>query len=245
MRETDRAADRAMGAPVFPLPPPSAAPARERLLLEFLTARESFRLPAKLPVLATKKAKIARTVLLVPGLGATDASLLPLRTYLRRVGHDARSIGFGRITDDVEGQYLRLRNRVNDVVREIGGPVVLVGWSIGGVLSRETARDVPAQVRRVITFGTPAVGGPAYSQVARRYDARSLRTIVEAVDERSRTLITVPITAIWSRRDGIVAPAACIDRLNPDVEHVEVGSTHLGMGIDPDVWKVVAARVEQ
>ncbi len=233
------------GAPEFPLPPPSGAPARERLLLELLTARESFRLPVMLPALATKRTRVSRTVLLVPGLGATDASLFPLRTYLRRVGHDARSIGFGRITDDVEGQYLRLRDRVAECVQETGKPVVLVGWSIGGVLSREAARDMPAQVRRVVTFGTPAVGGPAYSQVARRYDAGALRTIVDAVNERSTTLITVPITAIWSRRDGIVAPAACIDRLNPDVEHVEVGSTHLGMGLDPDVWKVVAARVER
>ena len=48
------------------------------------------------------------------------------------------------------------------------------------------------------------------------------------------------MTTIFSRRDGIVAWNACIDRSTPGVRHVEVRSTHIGLGIDPDVWQVVA-----
>jgi hypothetical protein len=48
---------------------------------------------------------------------------------------------------------------------------------------------------------------------------------------------------IFSRRDGIVAWEACLDRVSPNVEHVEVRSTHIGMGVDPDVWAVVAQRL--
>jgi len=40
-----------------------------------------------------------------------------------------------------------------------------------------------------------------------------------------------------------VAPEACIDHRTPGVEHVEVSSTHLGMGVDPDVWSIVADRL--
>jgi hypothetical protein len=36
---------------------------------------------------------------------------------------------------------------------------------------------------------------------------------------------------------------ASIDRTSPHVEHVEVRSTHAGMGIDPDVWEIVATRL--
>jgi hypothetical protein len=43
--------------------------------------------------------------------------------------------------------------------------------------------------------------------------------------ERARPL-RVPVTAIYSRRDGVVAWRACIDSTNADVEHVEVSSTH-------------------
>jgi pimeloyl-ACP methyl ester carboxylesterase len=232
-----------MKADEFPLPRPTGPPARERLLLEFLTAREGIRLPLQLPLLLKQRATRRATVLLVPGLGATDASLLPLRTYLRRFGHDARSIGMGRITDDVEGQYLRVAAATVRVAAEVGEPVVLIGQSIGGVLVREAARDHDDIVKRVITFGTPVVGGPAYSQVARRYPKAVLDTIVSRVDERALIALTVPITAIWSRSDGIVNPAACFDRVSPNVEHVEVSSSHLGMGIDPDVWAVIADRL--
>ena len=53
----------------------------------------------------------------------------------------------------------------------------------------------------------------------------------------------MPVTAIWSANDGIVSPAACIDRRNVTIENVEVTSSHLGMGFDPDVWRVVARRL--
>jgi pimeloyl-ACP methyl ester carboxylesterase len=227
--------------PSFPLPPPTAPPARERLLYEFLTPRESIRLPLQLPRLLAKAPRTSRkTILLVPGLGATDASMTPLRIYLRRLGHDARPVGMGRITDDVEGQYVRLRDHAEQVAKEAGEPIVLIGWSIGGVLSREAARDLPDLVSQVITFGTPVVGGPAFSQVARRYNPRTLKTIVDRVNERAQIPLTIPITAIWSRRDGIVDPAACFDRLSAKVQHIEVNSTHFGMGVDPDVWRTIA-----
>ena len=48
------------------------------------------------------------------------------------------------------------------------------------------------------------------------------------------------MTAIFTRRDGIVAWQACIDRSTAGVEHIEVASTHIGLGIDPDVWETVA-----
>ena len=41
----------------------------------------------------------------------------------------------------------------------------------------------------------------------------------------------------------MVSWPACIDRWTPDVRHVEVTSTHLGLGIDPDVWRVVAEQL--
>jgi triacylglycerol esterase/lipase EstA (alpha/beta hydrolase family) len=228
---------------VFPMDPPSGPPARERLLFELFTAREAIRLPLRLPGLLRKKAEAPSTILLVPGLGATDTSLLPLRTFLRRAGHDARSIGLGRINDNVEVQYLRVADVVVQAARAIDRPVVLIGWSIGGVLVREAARDHPDLVRRVFTFGTPVVGGPAYSQVARRYSIQELETVKARVDERSEIPLPMPITAIWSRFDGIVEPAACFDRKSARVEHVEVRSTHMGMGVDPDVWSAISLRL--
>ncbi len=214
-----------------------------RVVREFLTVREAIRLPAAALSLRRCPRGDGRPVLLVPGLGATNSSLLPLRLYLRQLGHDAQAVHLGRINDDVAEQYERIRLQAEQITDRAGQPVVLIGWSIGGVLAREAARDSPANVARVITFGTPAVGGPAFSIVARRYDDATLRSIRDQVDERNQIPLTVPITAIWSRNDGVVDPAACFDRLSPDVEHIEVRSTHLGMGVDPTVWRIIAKRL--
>jgi hypothetical protein len=129
--------------------------------------------------------------------------------------------------------------------RETGRDVSLIGWSIGGVIARETARDHPELIRRVITFGTPVEGGPSYTALAFRYGDERLAEIRAGVEDRAKTEIVVPVTAIWSRNDGIVAPAACIDHRNGTAENVEVSGTHVGMSIDPDVWRIVARRLAE
>jgi hypothetical protein len=48
------------------------------------------------------------------------------------------------------------------------------------------------------------------------------------------------VTVILSRRDGVVSWRGCLDRYSPGARHVEVGSTHLGMVVDPDVWLTIA-----
>jgi len=46
------------------------------------------------------------------------------------------------------------------------------GWSLGGFIAREYAREHPGHVRKVITLGTPVIGGPAtpprHGGIARR-----------------------------------------------------------------------------
>jgi pimeloyl-ACP methyl ester carboxylesterase len=167
-----------------------------------------------------------------------------MRAYLRALGYDARGWGFGTNTGDPRRDVERLTSRVQELADDRGSRVSLVGWSLGGVIAREVARRNPDVVRRVITYGTPIVGGPRFTAVARAYDPRAsdaARVVAERLD--AETPIRVPLTVVFTRRDGIVSWEACIDRSSPDVEHVEVYSTHLGMGIDPDVWRLVADRL--
>ena len=184
-----------------------------------------------------------KPALLITGFGGTDPTLYPLREFLRRLGHDARSAQLGRISDDVEALYPRVVDRCRELAAAAGRPVAVVGWSIGGVLAREAARDEPLAIDRVVTFGTPVEGGPSYTALADLYTEERLAEIRARVDERAETPIDVPVTAIWSRNDGVVNPRACIDRRTPDVEHVEVRASHVGMGFDHDVWTTVADRL--
>ena len=170
--------------------------------------------------------------------------MAPLRRYLRWVGHDAQGWGLGVNTGNPERDTTILAEQVAALHGQTGRKVSLVGWSLGGVIARETARAVPHAVSRVITYGTPAIGGPTYTLGAGAFGPAESSRIQQLIAELDRdSPITVPITAIFTRRDRVVSWPACIDRASLDVEHVEVRSTHAGMGLDPDVWQVVATRL--
>lgn len=179
-------------------------------------------------------------VVVLPGFAAEDASTLPLRAFLSRLGHDVKGWGLGRNGGDVEALLPQVAELVLSRADAVKGPVHLIGQSLGGVLARETARDHPGAVEQVITLGTPIVGGPAHTRLGRAYGAERVAAIQAGIEERNAVPITVPVTVIYSRRDGIVNWRACVDDASPQANNVEVSSSHLGMGIDPAVWKLVA-----
>lgn len=167
--------------------------------------------------------------------------MAPIRGYLRWLGYDARHWGLGTNHGDPERDADLLAARVQDLAVEAGRPVAMVGWSLGGTIARETARLAPDAVSQVLTYGTPAVGGPAHTIGVNAYspgETARISALLEQLDADSP--IPVPITAIFTRRDSVVSWSACIDRRSPQVRHVEVASTHLSLGIDPDVWLAVA-----
>jgi pimeloyl-ACP methyl ester carboxylesterase len=181
----------------------------------------------------------------LPGFATDDFATALLRGYLSFLGHDARPWGLGRNDGDVRRLLPLLVSRVSALHRSTGRAVRLVGWSLGGYLAREISRDVPADVDRVVTLGSPVVGGPKYTLAARAYRRRGvdMEAIEAAVEAREAVPLTRPVSAIYSRRDGVVAWQACVDRRNRCVEHIEVSSTHLGLAFSPEVYLLVATRL--
>lgn len=224
---------------------PPRAPIPAELVGEAIAGLEAFRLAAAAPRLAAAARGSNRPTLDIPGWRAHESSMAPIRTYLRRLGHDCsgwgRGMNWGNVEEDVEALVPQVEKQAAR-----GRPVALVGWSLGGVIAREIAREVPESVAGVVTFGTPVIGGPAYTVGARSYGAEEAERIIRTVEELDReNPIQVPITAIFTKRDGIVNWPACIDRTSAAVRHVEVRSSHLGLGIDPDVWLAVAQALHE
>ena len=226
---------------VGPIRPPSPAGllGEARGLLEFP------KLLLRFPDLARQPRGTGERVLVLPGYGTSDGSTAVLRAYVRFLGYRASGWGLGRNDGDVPGLLPRVVERVEALAREESGPVRLVGWSLGGVLAREAARERPAAVQQVITLGSPVVGGPKYTAVAPAYRRMGvdLDEIEAQVEARNRVPLATPVTAVYSRRDAVVAWEACIDRHADDVRHVEVGTTHLGLGFSADVFRIIAERL--
>ncbi len=181
-------------------------------------------------------------VVMIPGFGATDASTALARNFLNNRGWTASGWKQGRNLGTVVESRDRLIERVDRIAQSTGSKVALVGWSLGGVLARETARSRPDLVRRVITYGSPVVGGPRYANLGRIYSDDEMQAIDDLIAEVNKTPLRIPVTAIFSKLDGVVAWQACIDP-DPNTEMVEVRSSHVGMGVDPDVWSIIADRL--
>ncbi len=220
---------------------PAGPPDGRALAGEALAGVQIPRLIASAPRLARAPRGDGGPVVDIPGWRAPESSMAPLRAYLRRLGHDARTWGLGTNMGDPQGDAVRMTESVRELALETGRPVALVGWSLGGVIAREVAREIPEHVSQVITYGTPIVGGPVHTIAARNYSREDRDEIERVVAEvNARSSIDVPLTVIFSKRDGIVAWEASIDDWSPRARHIEVKSTHLGLGIDPDVWMIVA-----
>lgn len=104
-------------------------------------------------------------------------------------------------------------------------------------------------VRDVITLGTPFSGPPKSTNAWRVYELASGRTIDREVENYNLPEAPpVPTTSIYSRTDGIVAWQGSIQApspTNPQTENVEVIASHIGLGINPGAWWVVADRLAQ
>jgi pimeloyl-ACP methyl ester carboxylesterase len=193
------------------------------------------------------RARQPRTVILLPGFGAGPRSMRVMESFLRRRGHRARDWGLGLNTGDAKLLRARLKDIVEESITAHGEPVVLVGWSLGGYIAREYAREHQGEIRKIVTLGSPVIGGPRYTATAERYRSQGhdLVAIERAIADRYATPLRVPVTAIYSKRDGIVAWQACVDRWSPNVRHIEVSETHIGLVFAPSVLAIVAEEVER
>jgi pimeloyl-ACP methyl ester carboxylesterase len=112
-----------------------------------------------------------------------------------------------------------------------GGRVLLVGWSLGGVFARELACVRPERVEAVVTLGSPFSGEPTWNNVWRLYERVAGHKVHSPPIARSSGKPPVPTLALWSRRDGIVAPRAAYGLPDERDSAVELGCTHLGFAV--------------
>lgn len=186
-------------------------------------------------------------VLVFPGLLADDPSTGPLRAFLRWLGYDARGWDLGRNHGPTEAVLAGLPRALLRHAERTGGPVSLIGWSLGGMYAREMARRHPRQVRQVITLGSPyALTHPGQSHAHGPYQRLSFlhapSSQLPSSEQRSRP-INVPSTSVYSRLDGVVAWQACVEPETALHQNVEVRCSHVGFGVDPATFWLIADRL--
>ena len=224
-------------------PPAAAGMVREAFCLIELT-----RLLLRFPFLFSQPRGKREPVIIFPPHGTGDGSTTILKAYLRLLGYRARGWGLGRNSGNISELLPRALRRLASFAKRSNQKVALIGWSFGGYLARELARERPDLISRVITLGTPVIGGPKYTALSEIYRKRGMdiEAIASEIEFRNEAApLETPVMAIYSRTDAIVAWQACIDRRTPNVEHVEVRTTHYGFGFSPEVYRIIAQCLAQ
>lgn len=226
---------------------PLTAPHLATTFGEALTPLEFGRLLFAAPALRKQPRGNGQPVLVLPGMGAGNASTSIMRHYLNWLGYAVEGWRLGRNTGSVQHSVHLVANQVAQMHRLHGQAINIVGWSLGGIIAREVARENSAMVKQVITLGSPVVGGPKYTRFGDSYRRRGidLDALEARIQQREQRPIPVPITSIYSKRDGIVSWQASIDRNSENADQVEVSATHLGMGIAPEVLIILAQKLAQ
>lgn len=199
-------------------------------------------------------------VVVIPGFLGTDFYLTEFRSWLRRIGYQPYDSGIGwnadcpnllikhRLTATVEKAYKAHKQKVH-----------LIGHSLGGVLARAIAHQMPGRVASVITMAAPFRGVSVHPTVLRAAEmvrgqirerhgddvlpkcytgACTCRFLESLMEQVPKEIIQ---TAIYTKSDGIVDWHVC--RTGDRASDIEVSSTHIGMIFNPIVFTVVAYRL--
>jgi triacylglycerol lipase len=222
---------------------------------ELRYGRELARLLASREFHAVKRRADAPPTMLIPGFMAGDPSLAILRQWLRRRGHRVCMSGIRTNVGCAEAIVSKLDSRLTALAEETGEPVFLIGQSRGGALARSLAVRNPDAVAGLVMLGSPVADSLAVSDQVLR-TVRLVAALGDAgvpgvfsstckdgaccADFRAELAAPIPAsvraTAVYSRSDGIVDWRACVD---PLADAVEVSSSHCGMSVNVDVYRVL------
>lgn len=212
---------------------------------------EAGSLPWAAPFLLQAPKGDGHPVMLLPGFMASEFSMKPLHSYLKKLGYDpyhwelGRNLGHKAVGQEGEKMIARL----DEIYAKTGQKVSLVGWSLGGSFARMLSRRRPDKIRQVISLGSPITGTPKSTNAWRAYqyvtgqklDDPKMR---EQVSE-GHAVPPVPSTAIFSRNDGVVAWQNSREPKADSTDNIEVRGSHCGLGANPAVLWAIADRLAQ
>ncbi|MCW1382500.1 alpha/beta hydrolase [Novosphingobium sp. KCTC 2891] len=221
-----------------PRPSTARGPALARLLAELKTPIEQWqaRRAANSQPPSAGPAVTSRPVMLLPGFGTHPARMGALRKALDGAGHRVSDWGLGFNFGPTADRFDRLCERVVTMARREGEPIVLVGWSLGGLFAREVAHRHPEAVAMVVTMGSPFSGDRRANNAWRAYQLIAGHSVDEPpVGLTFSQKPPVPTVALWSPRDGIVSPRSACGRKGERDLAVALRCTHLGFAAHPAV----------
>ena len=196
--------------------------------------------------LAIREAAHKRTVMMLPGFGAHPARLRFMARQLERAGHTVKRWGQGINLGATADRFFAVEERLVALHERAGEKLVLIGWSLGGVMARELAKRHPDKVDKVITMGSPFSGNPRANNGWRAYQALAGHRVDEPEFEADPAAKPpVETVALWSPRDGMVAPRCACGRETERDRAIALRCSHMGFVYSPEAIAVLLDELDR
>ena len=187
-------------------------------------------------------------VFVIPGLLNNSWFSYFLRRYLNRNGYQAIDWGLGLNTGKLKNLEV-LSERIQKIHLETGEQVTLIGFSIGEVMARELAKMNPNIVRCLITKGAPFRGLYVENNVSWIYrlvnpKSKSLEADPNFFD-RFEVPAPVPTFAMYSKTDGIVPWAGCMEIEDSLHQNIEFNVSHFEFVMHGGVFEKIGEILPQ
>ena len=185
-------------------------------------------------------------VIVLPSFLRGDGHTAPLRRFLAGCGYAVEGWGLGTNLGPTAAALDGIEALLAATHRRHGRKATLIGHSLGGVIARELAKQHPEQVRQLVLLASPirqptaSPLEPVYRLLTRwhRIDAASAAAQLNAPPE-------TPVTALYTKSDGIVAWESCREIEGARRESIELRGAHGTMVRNPAAWRIIADRLAQ
>jgi pimeloyl-ACP methyl ester carboxylesterase len=185
-------------------------------------------------------------VIPVPGFLGSDDYLVILRGWLLRIGYRATGSRL-HCVGAIEALATRLERRVEKAATESDRRVILIGHSLGGMLSCRVALRRPDLVEQVVTLGSarsPEARDASDPMIRALADVLLRRRSAESTWAQEMDWLGVPmpeqvrLSCIYSRDDAVVHWPACLDA-DPRTVMREVRGSHTGLAWNAAVYRAL------
>ncbi|MEM6908248.1 MAG: alpha/beta hydrolase [Pseudomonadota bacterium] len=215
-----------------------------RLLGELELVTEPARRPFRR--LEVKRARNPSTIMILPGFATAPRRMRYLAQHLELAGHQTKSWGTGYNWGPDEALFSQLDARLAKLHARTGEKLVLLGWSLGGIFARELAKRNREAVTKVITMGTPFSGSLRANNAWRLYQfVTGTRVDEPPIKADIPAKPPVETVAMWSARDGAIAPHSAAGLPGERDRAIPVSCTHSGYTYSREAIEAVLTELDR
>jgi len=98
-------------------------------------------------------------ILLIPGFSSGDWTFSTMSRWLQQIGYRTHLSGINVNVGCPQRKVERVLGRLEEISKDAGGRIAIIGHSLGGLVACALARQRPDLVRHVIAIGSPLRDG--------------------------------------------------------------------------------------